>query len=323
MSTADAYDPEFFRWMGAGPDENSRQVLGTAFNFLKPESVIDIGCGTGKWVATAIMLGAREGVGVDGLHVPREQRLIAPVSFIEHDLQNAPLIFTRKFDMAICLEVVEHLTRERSESFVTELCNLSDLILFSAALPFQEGTHHVNEQWLEYWGILFRREKFVPVDVVRDHIWLNAEIEWYYRQNVVFFCRETAAARLFPRGGIVRDGLLTRLHPEMLLASIAKFWPFMYGAAYYEEVHHYHLLAKAWLSGATQLPSAGHRDTALVDKRASVPVAEILRGNGNGKNNRLCVEQPLGLEFAAGELVVRHAEAPGARLELVDEKMSS
>src|SRR5215469_8314859 len=307
MSTADTYDPQFFRWMGAGPDENTKQVLSIAFNFLKPDSVIDIGCGTGKWVATATMLGAREGFGVDGAHVPREQRLIPPDRFIEHDLENTPLAIGRKFDMVICLEVAEHLTRRRSESFVAELCGLSDLILFSAALPFQKGTNHVNEQWLEYWGILFRREQFVPVDVIRDQIWLNSEVEWYYRQNVIFFCRETIAARLFPRGGIVRHGLLTRLHPEMFLGSVAKFWPFMYGAAYYEEVYHYHLLAKAWLSGTTQLPPAGHRDSATVDSRLSLPVVEILKGSVNGKNNRLYVQHPLALEFAAGELTIRRA----------------
>ena len=307
MSTTDTYDADFFRAMGDGPDENSKQVLCTAFTFLKPNSVIDIGCGTGKWVATAVMLGAREGFGVDGAYVPCERRLIAPDRFIERDLENTPLALGRKFDMAICLEVVEHLSRRRSESFVAELCNLSDLILFSAAVPFQGGTNHVNEQWLEYWAILFRREQFVPVDVIRDQIWLNAEIEWYYRQNVIFFCRETAAASLFPRSGIVRDGLLTRLHPEMFLGSVAKFWPFMYGAAYYEEVYHYHLLAKAWLSGTTQLPPAGHRDSATVDSRLSLPVVEILKGSVNGENNRLYVEQPLALEFAAGELTIRRA----------------
>jgi hypothetical protein len=107
-------------------------------------------------------------------------------------------------------------------------------------------------------------------------------------------------------GGVVRDGLLTRLHPEMLLASISKFWPFMYGKAYYEEMYHYHLLAKAWLSGATQLPDAGHRHTAAVDSRTSVPIREILRGNeDDATNNRAFIDQPVGFELAAGELTVR------------------
>jgi SAM-dependent methyltransferase len=307
MTTTSTYDDRFFRMFGDEPDESSGQVLRTAFAFLKPDSVVDIGCGTGKWIAMALMLGAREGFGVDGGYVPREQRLIPPDRFIEHDLENFPLALGRKFDMAICLEVAEHLSRRRSASFVAELCGLSNLILFSAAPPFQEGTHHVNEQWLEYWGILFRREQFVPVDVIRDQIWLNGDVQWYYRQNTIFFCRETVAARLFPRGGIVRDNLLTRLHPEMLLASISKFWPFMYGNAYHEETYHYHALAKAWLSGATELPAACHRDSAIVDSRSSLPIAEILRGNGNGENNRVCVEQPLALEFAGGELIIRRA----------------
>jgi hypothetical protein len=30
--------------------------------------------------------------------------------------------------------------------------NLGPVVLFSAAIPYQGGTHHVNEQWPEYWA---------------------------------------------------------------------------------------------------------------------------------------------------------------------------
>jgi hypothetical protein len=54
-------------------------------------------------------------------------------------------------------------------------------------------------------------------------------------------------------------------------------------------------------------PTAGHRDSAIVDKRSSVPIAEILRGNWNCENNRVCVEQPVVLESITGELIIRRA----------------
>ena len=63
----------------------------------------------------------------------------------------------RKFDLAISLEVAEHLKSSSSEDFVQSLTTLAPMILFSAAIPHQGGLHHINEQWLEYWGDLFNK----------------------------------------------------------------------------------------------------------------------------------------------------------------------
>ena len=61
----------------------------------------------------------------------------------------------RKFDLVLSLEVAEHLPSECAEAFVESLVNLGPVILFSAAIPYQGGENHVNEQWPEYWvGVL-------------------------------------------------------------------------------------------------------------------------------------------------------------------------
>jgi hypothetical protein len=61
------------------------------------------------------------------------------------------------------------------------------VVLFSAAIPFQGGTHHVNEQWPDYWVEYFHRHDYVPVDCLRKKIWHHEHIEWWYIQNVLLF----------------------------------------------------------------------------------------------------------------------------------------
>ncbi|MDE6607582.1 MAG: hypothetical protein K2K54_07505 [Lachnospiraceae bacterium] len=63
----------------------------------------------------------------------------------------------RKFDIAISLEAAKHISKEHTNSFVNNLCRLSDIVLFSAAIPSQGGKGHVNKQRLSYWVNLFEK----------------------------------------------------------------------------------------------------------------------------------------------------------------------
>ena len=120
--------------------------------------------------------------------------------FIERDLEQ-PLAVDRRFNLAICLEVGEHLPPERAPGFVADLTSLAPVVLFSAAVPGQGGTHHVNEQWSEYWVALFEAEGWVCRDAVRPWIRSNEDVAWWYRQNLYLAISPTvdAAYSSFPR----------------------------------------------------------------------------------------------------------------------------
>ena len=98
-----------------------------------------------------------------------------------------------RFDLAITLEVAEHLPPERAAGFVEELCTLAPIVLFSAAIPDQGGTHHLNEQWPEYWVAEFSRLNYRPIDAIRPRIWTDPEIYWWYRQNCLLFVSTAGA----------------------------------------------------------------------------------------------------------------------------------
>ena len=198
------YDSQFFSVAAA------QMILPQVFSMTQPGTVVDVGCGIGTWASVAKSLGC-EIKGLDGAHVPVDQRLIGAAEFIETDL----LSFTGvgRFDLAICLEVVEHLPATHADQIVAGLCESADVILFSAAIPLQGGENHVNEQWPTYWQDKFAARNFTMLDVFRERFWNEPRIDWWYRQNLFLVCRNghplTASSKAFLGDCYV--------HPELYL----------------------------------------------------------------------------------------------------------
>jgi hypothetical protein len=126
--------------------------------------------------------------GIDGFYVRRELLEIPPEKFVAHDLQE-PFRLDRIFDLVVSLEVAEHLPKESAAGFVESLTRLAPVVLFSAAIPFQGGEGHLNEQWPEYWARLFEARGYAPVDCLRRRVWQSPNVSWYYAQNVLIYVR--------------------------------------------------------------------------------------------------------------------------------------
>ncbi|MBX9738352.1 MAG: class I SAM-dependent methyltransferase [Phycisphaerales bacterium] len=194
-----SYTPAFFAETRDVSLSSARVVLDRVWSLLAPRTparVIDVGCGVGAWASTAIELGATA-VGVDGDYVRRESLLIPSASFIEADLSTPGLKQVSgaggaAFDLAICMEVAEHLSPARADSFVEELCALSPLVLFSAAVPGQGGTEHVNEQWPAYWAERFARHGYRSIDALRTQLLSDNRVAWWYAQNALIFAKADA-----------------------------------------------------------------------------------------------------------------------------------
>jgi hypothetical protein len=133
-------------------------------------------------------LGVEDTLGVDGAHVVLEALEIPRDRFVVHDL-SLPLELERRFDLAISLEVAEHLPPECADAFVRTLVGLAPVVLFSAAVPGQGGTLHLNEQWPSYWAGKFEMQGYRCLDVLRDEFWGNDEVAWWYQQNMLLFVR--------------------------------------------------------------------------------------------------------------------------------------
>jgi SAM-dependent methyltransferase len=184
------YDDDFFS--GQRSDNSyigAKEVLALVLALTKPSSVLDIGCGVGTWLMAAGEQGVRDFLGVDGAYVNPEMLKIPRERFLSYDLQK-PLELNRRFDLVISLEVGEHLPGSVAQTFVDSLVRHGSVILFSAAVPGQGGTFHVNEQWPEYWAEKFRERGYVLIDCVRDRIWSNRQVPACYRQNAFLYVEQ-------------------------------------------------------------------------------------------------------------------------------------
>lgn len=216
------YDPHFYSTYQSASFSSATHFVRLLNPILKPKSVVDVGCGIGTWLKAWRTAGIEDIQGIDGNYVDRTQLQIPVEKFSPCDLANPPKTWTRKFDLAVSMEVGEHLPDTSSEAFVRLLCSLSDVVLFSAAVPYQGGTHHINEQWPEFWAEHFDRMGFVPVDFVRTKLWDNREVEYYYAQNALIFVRKERIndwPELRDAGAWTNPKCLARIHPRKWIHS--------------------------------------------------------------------------------------------------------
>ena len=99
----------------------------------------------------------------------------------------------KPFDLVESLEVAEHLEEKYAKNFIELLTKFSDIILFSAAIPYQGGTNHFNEQPPQYWAEIFKNFDFLCFDILRTENWDNEKIGFWYRQNTMFYVHKSKA----------------------------------------------------------------------------------------------------------------------------------
>ena len=191
--SAGAFDPELHARFRAGAQASAAVVVPAAMELVRPQMVIDVGCGEG-WFARKF---AELGCSVDAVDAFVVEGRRDGVSWRRADLCDSGLdLGSDRYDLAVCLEVAEHLSFDCADTLVDLLRTLAPVTLFSAAIPGQRGHGHVNEQWPEFWAERFRPHGFVASEHLRWKLWDDEAVEPWYRQNLLVFAdREWFAAR--------------------------------------------------------------------------------------------------------------------------------
>jgi len=207
------YSANFFSMQQGGSFDSAEVIVPLILSLFKVTSVVDVGCGVGGWLHAFERNGISDYLGLDGDYVPTSMLKIPAEKFRARDLTHLVDI-GRPFDLACSLEVAEHLPPTCADPFVAALVDCAPVILFSAAIPRQGGTAHLNEQWASYWAAKFEQRGYVAVDCIRPHIYGNERIEWWYRQNIIVFCRPERCPPTHERVRSLYD--LNRIDPFMI-----------------------------------------------------------------------------------------------------------
>jgi hypothetical protein len=209
--------------------KSAEEFLSHLFKYYKPKSLVDVGCGRGAWLKVAQNLGVNNLLGIDGKW--NKEKLIlkntkkSKVKFIYKNL-NHFFKAEKKYDLAICLEVAEHLNSSSAVNLVKSIINLSNAIVFGAAYNMQGGVMHINEREHSYWGKLFLNNNFIVFDIFRPNLWKRNNISFWYRQNTFLFIKKKSKIiKILNKNNIYplsNTDFMDCIHPELFYRRVGE-----------------------------------------------------------------------------------------------------
>jgi len=209
--------------------KSAEEFLSHLFKYYKPKSLVDVGCGRGAWLKVAQNLGVNNLLGIDGKW-NREKLILkntkkSRVKFIYKNLNHFFKV-DKKYDLAICLEVAEHLNSSSAVNLVKSIINLSNAIVFGAAYNMQGGVMHINEREHSYWGKLFLNNNFIVFDIFRPNLWKRNNISFWYRQNTFLFVKKKSKIiKILNKNNIYplsNTDFMDCIHPELFYRRVGE-----------------------------------------------------------------------------------------------------
>lgn len=183
------YDVDYYKQINADEAEQANRLAEVLKWVYSPNSVIDIGSATGLYLKPFLDDGTKvTAVDYSESAISDEVLQIPKKDFKIVDITKQSIGVTA--DLALCVEVLEHIEAEFSEIAIHHIAETSNTIFFTAAQPGQGGVGHVNCQPKEYWAAFFTNEGFVrdikDEDYIRIIMASGYHMGWLINNLMVF-----------------------------------------------------------------------------------------------------------------------------------------
>lgn len=195
LATRDfVYDERFYAKGDPMKLDSYPRFADALIRLCAPRSVVDVGSGSGLMLAEF----AKRGVAVRGIEgssaaIARSQ---LGERIVRANLERGVPDLGR-FDLALCIEVGEHLTARSAPRLVEGLTRLSDVVVFTASQPGEGGgLVHINAQPQSYWRALFEERGFATSPLQAELLAAIADVPEprYLHENLMVFERSSRAA---------------------------------------------------------------------------------------------------------------------------------
>lgn len=143
-------------------------------------SVLDVGSGRGhaaKWFSDQNL----DVWAIDGLE-DNVKNSLYPAEIVDLTEKS----YTRDVDLVNCIEVVEHIEEKYIDNLLDTLC-CGKFLFMTHAVPGQDGYHHVNCQWEDYWVEHLQNKNFVLSKEDTEQIRKLARKAKHIKRSGLFF----------------------------------------------------------------------------------------------------------------------------------------
>lgn len=180
------YNKRYFETIEKAEQIQAETLAQVLTDMYQPSSVVDVGCATGIYLWPFHYNGLIT-VGYDSAPYAVKNAVVPTVESV--DITKV-IAVPQKFDLAICLEVLEHIDNDLCGGVIQNIVNMSDTVIFSAAQPGQKGTGHINCKPKRHWEMLFKvrgyeRDQEAEKQIL-EYVTKQDHAEWFKNNLQVF-----------------------------------------------------------------------------------------------------------------------------------------
>jgi SAM-dependent methyltransferase len=191
----EVYDDEYYTNIVDPFMANSCETIAESIvEAFSPESVVDVGCGTGLLLLALKKKGVNRTFGIDyakrAVEICEKRGLDVIRLDLEHETPPAYI----KSDVVISTEVAEHLPETSAEQFVDILCSISGNVVLTACPPGPNSALgryiHPNERPKEYWIKKFESRGFTydqDISTKWATYWRSCKVTGNYSNGLMVF----------------------------------------------------------------------------------------------------------------------------------------